>query len=118
MTSFGRITVTDLNVWQARSLHVLADLQEAGLKAERYPLNWTVTTNGPLAGEVHRYDPAQTDNDRRAVFDEWVHALGGTQPQEARRFEGGVRLTSVFKVATNRGEVKGSIVVEFEDDDV
>lgn len=113
MTSFGQITVTDLNAWQARALRVLTGLQESGMKAQRHPLEWTITTNGALRGTVHRYDPRHSDHDRRAVFDEWAHVLGATAPREFR-FEGGVRLTSVFTVGTERGDVQGSLVLDFD----
>jgi hypothetical protein len=117
MTSFGQITVTDLNGWQARALRVLTDLQDAGLKASREPLDWTATRNGSLQGVIPRWQPRLTDNDRRAIFDEWVHVLDGSEPRETVRFEGGTRLTSVFAVPTNRGKVKGSIVVDFDEPD-
>jgi len=114
MTSFGEITVTDRNAWQYRALAVLTDLQEAGHKAERYPLDWTVTSNGALRGTVPKHQPRLTDNDRRAIFDEWVRVVDGTEPRETTQFTGEIRLTSVFKVPTNRTDVQGSLVVDFD----
>ncbi|MFF1574706.1 hypothetical protein ACFVWR_18355 [Leifsonia sp. NPDC058292] len=115
MTSLGEITVTDLNSWQARGLRILCELQEGGLKAGRYPLDWAVNASGALRGQVHRYDPKQTDEDRRAVFDEWVRVLAGTAPREEERWSGGTSLVSLFKVPTASGEVRGSIVVDFDE---
>ena len=72
--ALGDITTTDLNGWQYRAIGVLDGLVKAGLKAERYPLLWTITPSGALRGEVDRYQPRQTDNDRRAIFDEWCRS--------------------------------------------
>lgn len=117
--TFGEITISDRNSWQYRALEVLTDLQEAGHKAERYPLDRTVTSNGALRGTVPRHDPKLTPNDRRAIFDEWVRVVDGTEPRETKQFTGEIRLTSVFRVPTNRNDVKGSLVVDFDgpDDD-
>lgn len=118
MTSFGQITVTDLNTWQARALQVLTDLQHTGMKAGRHPLDWSLSTNGELHGGISRYDDmTPTDIDRRAVFEEWVHVLGGTEPREAFRSAGSIRLTSDFKVATDRGDVRGILAVAFDTPD-
>lgn len=114
MTSPGQITVTDLNVWQARALRALTTLQCAALKAERPPLQWTVTPNGALRGTVDRHEPGLTDTDRRAVFDEWVDTLNGTPPRPSRQMTGSTILTSVFTVPTDRGDVRGTLVVEFD----
>ncbi|MER0450187.1 hypothetical protein ABR738_37555 [Streptomyces sp. Edi4] len=114
--ALGEITTTDLNGWQYRAIGVLDKLVKAGLKAERYPLNWTITTNGSLRGEVHRYDQL-TDNDRRAVYEEWLRVLDATPPRESKRFEGGIRLTATFAHPTNRGDVKGSLVLDIDDED-
>lgn len=117
MTSLGEITVTDLNSWQARGLRVLGELQAGGMKAGRYPLEWTVLSNGSLRGQVCRYDPKQTGEDRRAVFEEWVRVVGGTAPREERGWNGGTSLRSAFRVPTAHGEVQGSVVVDFDDPD-
>lgn len=116
--AFGDITTTDLNGWQYRAIGVLDGLVKAGLKAERHPLNWTVTSNGALRGEVDRLHATQTDNDRRSIFDEWCSVLDAGQPRESKRFEGGIRLTAVFKHPTNRGDVQGSLVLDLPLDDI
>jgi hypothetical protein len=112
--AFGEITATDLNSWQYRAMEVLADIVKDGLQAERYPLNWSVTTNGSVRGEVSRYQPRQTDSDRRALFAEWVDALGAGQPREFKRSAGDSRMTALFTRQTNRGEVQGALEVEFD----
>lgn len=112
--AFGEITTTDLNGWQYRAIGVLDSLVKAGLRAERYPLNWTVMTNGALRGEIDRLGAKQTDNDRRAIFDEWCRTLDASAPRESTRVEGGVRLTAVFKHPTNRGDVQGSLVLDID----
>lgn len=114
MTSFGEITISDRNAWQYRALEVLTHLQEAGHKADRYPLDWTVTANGALRGTVPRLDPKLTPEDRRAIFDEWVRVVDGQEPRETLQFTGEIRLMSVFRVPTNRNDVKGSLVVDFD----
>lgn len=117
--ALGEITTTDLNRWQFRGAEVLADLIKAGLKAERHPLTWTLTSNGALRGEVTRFD-GLSETDRRAVFDEWVSVLGADQPRESKGYPGNARLTAVFSHPTNRGDVQGSVVLDLdvEDDDV
>ncbi|MFD9033305.1 hypothetical protein ACFVZW_19450 [Streptomyces sp. NPDC059567] len=115
--ALGDITTTDLNGWQYRAIGVLDDLVKAAIKAERHPLTWSITTNGALRGEVDRYRPDQTDNDRRAIFDEWCHVLNATDPRESKRYEGGVSLIAVFKHPTNRGDVQGSILLNIDPDD-
>ncbi|WKK27829.1 hypothetical protein QZH56_36880 (plasmid) [Streptomyces olivoreticuli] len=115
--AFGDITTTDLNGWQYRAIGVLNELVQAALKAERYPLNWTVMNNGALLGQVHLYDPKQTDVDRRAIFAEWCRVLEASEPRESKRFEGGIRLTATFARPTNRGDVKGSLALDIDLDD-
>ncbi|MEU1377977.1 hypothetical protein ABZ442_30635 [Streptomyces triculaminicus] len=110
----GDITTTDLNGWQYRAIGVLNDLVKPGLKAERYPLEWTITTNGALRGEVHRYDLKQTDNDRRAIFDEWCRVMDASASRESKPFEGRIELRAVFKHPTNRGDVQGSLVLNID----
>lgn len=110
--ALGDITTTDLNRWQHRAIGVLDHLVKAGLRAERYPLNWTITTNGALRGQVDPYQPRQTDNDRRAIFDEWCRVLEAGEPRESKQFDGGTRLTAVFKHSTNRGDVQGYLVLD------
>ncbi|MFJ9343780.1 hypothetical protein ACIRP0_31535 [Streptomyces sp. NPDC101733] len=63
----------------------------------------------PLRGEVDSLSSTQTDNDRRAIFDEWYSVLDAGQLRESKRFEGGIRLTAVFKHPTNRGEARGVV---------
>ncbi|MFD8822093.1 hypothetical protein ACFV1C_07015 [Streptomyces sp. NPDC059605] len=109
---FG-ITTTDLNGWQYRAIGVLDGLVKAGLKAERYPLDWTITNNGALRGEVSKLSRL-SENDRRAIFDEWCRVVGASAPRESKRFEGGIRLTAVFKHPTNRGNVQGSLVLDID----
>lgn len=117
--ALGEITTTDLNGWQYRAIGVLDSLVKAGLKAERYPLDWTITNNGALRGEVSKFGRL-SENDRRSVFDEWCRAVGAGAPRESTGFAGGTRLTAVFKHPTNRGEVQGSLVLDVDpplDDD-
>lgn len=117
--SLGEITTTDLNRWQYRAISLLGSLVTAGLKAERYPLDWTITNNGSLLGQVPKFGRL-SENDRRAVFEEWCRVIGAGAPREVNRFEGGTRHTAVFKHPTDRGEVHGSIVLEVDaplDDD-
>lgn len=109
------ITTTDLNGWQYRAIGVLEDLVKAGLGAERHPLNWMMTTNGALRGEVDRYRPGQTDNDRRAIFDEWCRVLNAGEPRESKRFAGGTEVRAPFKVPTNRGDVPGFLLLEIDE---
>ncbi|MGW8364539.1 hypothetical protein ACWGK1_28745 [Streptomyces wedmorensis] len=113
--ALGGITTLDLNGWQYRAVDVLDELVKAGLKAERRPLEWTITTNGALRGEVDRYRPEQTDRDRRAIFDEWCHVLNAGAPRESKRVVGGVEVRAVFKVPTTRGEVQGSLLPEIDE---
>ncbi|MDX2565161.1 hypothetical protein PV371_36680 [Streptomyces sp. TX20-6-3] len=119
--TLAQITTTDLNGWQYRAISVLDELVKAGLKAERHPLTWTITSNGALRGKVDRYRPGQTDADRRAIFDEWYAGLGTTEPRESKRYPDGTAWTAVFKHPTNRVEVQGSIVLDipapFDDED-
>jgi hypothetical protein len=117
--TLGQITTTDLNGWQYRAIGVLDSLVKAAIKAERYPLDWMVTSNGALRGEVTKFGRL-SENDRRAIYDEWCRVLDATPPRESKRFEGGTRLTAVFKHPTNRGEVQGSLVLDVDsplDDD-
>ncbi|MFJ2186287.1 hypothetical protein ACIOJG_37390 [Streptomyces anulatus] len=111
--ALGDITTTDLNGWQYRAIGVLDSLVKAGLKAERYPLDWTITSNGALRGQVNVLSTLST-NDRRGVFEEWCRVLDASKPRESKRFEGGIRLTAVFKHPTNRGDVQGSLVLDID----
>ncbi|MGW3684433.1 hypothetical protein [Streptomyces prasinus] len=111
--SLGEITTTDLNSWQHRVVEELLALVDSGLKAQRHPLDWTVTSSGHLRGVVGKADRL-SENDRRAVFQEWVRFLDAEPLRESRRFEGGTWLTATFKRSTNRGDVKGFIQVEFD----
>ncbi|MEU4507586.1 hypothetical protein [Streptomyces sp. NPDC024089] len=112
--ALGDITTTDLNGWQYRAIGVLDSLVKAGLKAERYPLDWMITSNGALRGEVSKLTRL-SENDRRAIFDEWCRVLDASEPRDSKRFEGGIRLTSVFKYPTNRGDVQGTLTLDIED---
>ncbi|MFF5639631.1 hypothetical protein [Streptomyces sp. NPDC012825] len=112
--SLATITTTDLNGWQYRAIGVLGDPIKAGIKAERYPLEWTITDSGSLRGTVDRYEPGQTDNDRRAIFDEWCRVLNAGEVRESKRFSGGTTLRAVFTQPTNRGDVRGSLVLDID----
>lgn len=117
--TLGQITTTDLNGWQYRAIGVLDSLVKAAIKAERYPLDWTITNSGALRGEVTKFGRL-SENDRRSVLDEWCRVLDADAPRESNRFEGGTRLTAVFQHPTNRGEVRGSLVLDIDaplDDD-
>lgn len=109
----GEITTTDLNVWQYRTVKELLAIVDSGLKAERHPLEWTITSSGHLRGVVSKFDRL-SENDRRAVFDEWARVLDAEPPRESKRFEGGTTLTATFERPTNRTPVKGYIQVEFD----
>ncbi|MFC1230465.1 MULTISPECIES: hypothetical protein [Streptomyces] len=111
--SLGEITTTDLNSWQHRVVKELLALVDSGLKAQRHPLDWTVTSSGHLRGVVGKADRL-SENDRRAVFQEWVRVPDAEPLRESRRFEGGTWITATFKRSTNRGDVKGFIQVEFD----
>ncbi|MFC7794633.1 hypothetical protein [Streptomyces cinereoruber] len=112
--SLATITTTDLNGWQYRAIGVLEDLVKAGIKAERHPLEWTITSNGALRGAVDPYRPGQTDNDRRAIFDEWCRVLNAGEVRESKRFSGGITLRAVFIQPTNRGDVRGSLALDID----
>ncbi|MEV0476226.1 hypothetical protein [Streptomyces prunicolor] len=105
------ITATDLNRWQYRALEVLTRFAKEGLSAQRHPLNWQITSNGALRGEVDRYTPRLTTNDRRAIFDEWCRVVGAGTPRESKTYAGDTELRSVFQWPTNRGNVEGSLVL-------
>ncbi|MFE9927202.1 hypothetical protein ACFYQA_38560 [Streptomyces sp. NPDC005774] len=111
--SLGEITTTDLNIWQYRAVGVLDSLVKAAIKAERYPLDWMVTSNGALRGEVGKFGRLG-ENDRRFVFDEWCRVVNAGAPRESKQFDGGTRLTAVFTHPTNRGEVNGSLVLDID----
>lgn len=111
--ALGEITTTDLNGWQYRAIGVLDSLVKAGLKAQRYPLDWMVTSNGALRGEVGKLG-GLSENDRRSVFDEWCRVLDADAARESNQFGGGARLTAVFTHPTNRGEVHGSLVLDID----
>ena len=111
--SLGEITTTDLNVWQYRTVKELLAIVDSGLKAERHPLEWTITSSGQLRGTVSKFDRL-SDNDRQAVFNEWCRVLEAEPPRESSRFEGGTTLTAKFERPTNRSPVKGFIQVEFD----
>lgn len=111
--ALGEITTTDLNAWQHRAVKELLAIVDSGLKAERHPLEWTITSGGQLFGTVSKLDRL-SDNDRQAVFEEWSRVLDADPPRESKRFEGGTRLTANFRRSTNRGPVSGFIRVEFD----
>lgn len=115
----GEITTTDLNVWQYRTVNELLAIVDSGLKAERHPLDWTITSSGQLRGTVSKFDRL-SDTDRQAVFDEWCSVLEAEPPRESKDFAGGTRLIATFERPTNRTPVKGYIQVEFDapDDEV
>ncbi|MFF8840487.1 hypothetical protein [Streptomyces sp. NPDC015130] len=112
--ALGHITITDLTGWQYRAIGVLEDLVKAGLKAERHPLEWTITSNGALRGTVDPHQPGQTDNDRRAIFDEWCRVLNAGEVRESKRLSGGITLRAVFTQPANRGNVQGHIALDVD----
>jgi hypothetical protein len=116
--ALGEITTTDLNLWQHRTVTELLAIIDSGIKAERHPLDWTITSSGHLRGMVSKFDRL-SETDRQAVFDEWCRVLDAESPRESKRFEGGTRLTATCTRPTERGDVKGFIQVEFDapDDD-
>ncbi|MER6094200.1 hypothetical protein [Streptomyces bluensis] len=107
------ITTTDLNVWQYRTVKELLAIVDSGLKAERHPLEWTITSSGHLRGVVGKPDRL-SENDRQAVFDEWARVLDAEPPRQSHRIDGGTTLTATFERPTNRTPVKGFIQVEFD----
>lgn len=105
------ISVTDLTSWQRRASSALDLLIKDGHKALRYPLQWTITSNGSLIGTVDPYRPGQSDEDRRTIFNEWHHALKARQVSEFKQPGGGVALSTVFTQPTNRGDVQGTLIL-------
>ena len=107
------ISTTDKNGWQFRAAEVLTALIEDGLKAQRHPLDWTITSSGTLRGEVSALDRL-SDADRRAVYEEWLRVLNAGRPRESRQMSGGMRLIAPFTRPTNRGDVTGSISLHID----
>lgn len=106
-------TTTDLNGWQHRAVGLLASLVKDGLKAERYPLEWTITSSGHLLGTVSKLSP-HSQNDRRAIFDEWSRAVGAGTPSESELSNGGVHLAAAFKYPTSLGDVHGALTLDID----
>lgn len=106
-------TTTDLNGWQHRAVGLLAGLVKDGLKAERYPLEWTITSSGHLLGTVSKLSP-HSENDRRAVYDEWCRAVGAAAPSESELSNGGLLLTAAFQHPTSLGDVHGALTLDID----
>ncbi|MFD9904829.1 hypothetical protein [Streptomyces sp. NPDC059063] len=107
------VTITDRNRWHLRTVRALADLAESALKAQRHPLDWTVTDGGQLVGKVSLCS-GLSQADRRSLFEEWAHVLDATPPSETKPYDGAVRLTAAFSLPTGYDTVRGTIQAVFD----